>query len=40
MTTAKPNPLAPVVYWFLMVLAFVVTLIIFGNQAGWWRVDF
>jgi hypothetical protein len=40
--TQPPNRNAPpgLVYAVLLVLAFVATLIVFGNQAGWWSIDF
>lgn len=34
----KPNPLPPIVYWALLLLAFAAALIAFGNTAGWWSI--
>lgn len=38
MEKEKPNPLPPLVYAFLVALAFAVGLISLGNEAGWWSI--
>jgi hypothetical protein len=37
----QPIPQARIlVYAVLVALAFAAALIAFGNEAGWWRIDF
>jgi hypothetical protein len=40
MNANQSHKLAPYVYAVLVALAFAAALIAFGNEAGWWRIDF
>jgi hypothetical protein len=40
MNASQSNKLAPVVYAVLLLLAFAAGVIVLGNQAGWWNIDF
>ncbi len=33
------NTLPGLVYFVLLVIAFIFALLVFGNEAGWWRID-
>jgi hypothetical protein len=39
MNANPQHKLAPLVYGFLVLLAFVAGIIVLGNQAGWWNID-
>jgi hypothetical protein len=40
MAESTNNLLPRIVYAILLALAFTAALIAFGNEAGWWRIDF
>jgi len=40
MNAHQNHKLAPFVYAALLLLAFTVGIMILGNQAGWWNIDF
>ena len=40
MNVHQSHKLAPYVYAVLVALAFAAALIAFGNEAGWWSIDF